>query len=138
MEGNMDCLETVSGDGPEGSEDMSLQRLHAIAVEMRRIHRRTSRPWEVDAYTVGDHWLLERVLGAIRALEATLSFHSEQPCTEERHLRWTELTGSSEVTARVLCDTVRCALAGAAVRPGDRTLEEVHIEIVGLDPGANP
>lgn len=48
------------------------------------------------------------------ALEAVLLFHGGGPWDDRKRLRWLQLTGSNEATARVLCDTVRAALVGSA------------------------
>lgn len=48
------------------------------------------------------------------ALEVVLLFHAADGWTEEKRVRWRELTGSSEATTRVLCDTVRRALRGGS------------------------
>jgi hypothetical protein len=77
------------------------------------------------------------VPGAIRALEATLEFHSDEPWTEERKARWKELTGSDEVSPRALCDAVRRALAGEDVREDEREDRPITIEIPGLGPEAD-
>lgn len=44
------------------------------------------------------------------ALEAVLLFHSPEPWTEEKRLKWLDLTGKSLATEFSLCDTVRRAL----------------------------
>lgn len=51
-----------------------------------------------------------RADGYYRALCAVLLFHSPSLWTDTKRLCWMELTGSSEATTKVLCDTVRKAL----------------------------
>lgn len=50
------------------------------------------------------------------ALHAVLLFHSGDRWDTEKNARWLLLTGSEEATTKVLCDTVRAALADAAGR----------------------
>jgi hypothetical protein len=146
----MDQDETDGGGSPWGPDDddpgeapdKSLRGCYVGTVERRRWARETRRPpgfpvAGYDSWKIGDLWLLERVPGAIRALEATLEFHSGEPWTEERKARWKELTGSDEVSARALCDTVRRALAGEDVREDEREDRPITIEIPGLEPGAD-
>lgn len=45
------------------------------------------------------------------ALEAVLLFYSPPPWDAAKRARWQALTGADEATTRVLCDTVRKALA---------------------------
>jgi len=44
------------------------------------------------------------------AVEAVLLFHSDTPWTTHKMNRWLALTGTTDVTTKVLCDTVRAAL----------------------------
>jgi len=44
------------------------------------------------------------------ALEAVLLFHSDTPWTTHKLNRWLALTGATDVTTKVLCDTVRTAM----------------------------
>ena len=44
------------------------------------------------------------------ALEAVLLFYTVGEWTDEKRLRWAELTGKCETTTKILCDTVRAAL----------------------------
>ena len=44
------------------------------------------------------------------ALEAVLLFHSDTPWTTHKANRWLALTGTTDVTTKALCDTVRMAL----------------------------
>jgi len=44
------------------------------------------------------------------ALEAVLLFHSDTPWDLPKRNRWLILTGTTDATTKVLCDTVRKAL----------------------------
>jgi len=44
------------------------------------------------------------------ALEAVLLFQSDTPWTTHKMNRWLALTGTTDATTKVLCDTVRTAL----------------------------
>lgn len=44
------------------------------------------------------------------ALMAVLLFHGGDEWTDAKRREWKALTGSDEVTTKVLCDTVRAAL----------------------------
>jgi hypothetical protein len=46
------------------------------------------------------------------ALEAVLLFHSDTPWDLPKSNRWLALTGTTDVTTKVLCDTVRKVLHG--------------------------
>lgn len=46
------------------------------------------------------------------ACRAVLLFHSGADWNEERRNEWHALTGEGEATTKILCDTVRRALAG--------------------------
>ena len=79
---------------------------------------------------VGEYWPLEaagEVLANANlmaaapsmedALKAVLLFHSGGEWDSLRRAEWAALTGSSEATTKVLCDTVRAALAKAGGEP---------------------
>jgi len=53
---------------------------------------------------------LERTYSVTAALEAVLLFHSDSPWDTHKTDRWLALTGTTDVTTKVLCDTVRKAL----------------------------
>lgn len=54
---------------------------------------------------------LERENARLReALELPLTFHSGSPWDAVKERRWLEITGSEEVTTKVMCDTIRAAL----------------------------
>lgn len=45
-----------------------------------------------------------------QALRLPLLFHSGGPWTQPMQDQWLEITGTSEFTTRVMCDTIRRAL----------------------------
>ena len=53
---------------------------------------------------------LARTYTVTTALEAVLLFHSDSPWDTHKSNRWLALTGTTDVTTKVLCDTVRKAL----------------------------
>jgi hypothetical protein len=57
----------------------------------------------------------EAVIDAlVAALRLPLLFHGGGDWTEERRAEWKALTGSDEATTKVMCDTIRAALARVA------------------------
>jgi hypothetical protein len=52
----------------------------------------------------------ERIIRQREALEAVLLFYGPSPWTGEAATRWFEITGSGEVTTKVLCDHIRSVL----------------------------
>jgi len=52
------------------------------------------------------------------ALALVLLFHRGGPWSAESRAEWFRITGSHDATTRVMCDTVRAALADAA-GPGE-------------------
>ena len=68
----------------------------------------------------GDYVRLDAIpeIAESPALEAVLLFHSGGPWDAAKRARWLEITGNTEATTKILCDTVRGALfpPGAAGR----------------------
>ena len=57
---------------------------------------------------------LEHLTDEERALTAVLLFFASTPGDADKRLDWWRLTGQTEATSRVLCDTVRRVLRPAA------------------------
>jgi hypothetical protein len=90
------CIGTVSGNASEHRNAADI----ADMVMTREIGERI----------VADH---DASLDLRRACEAALLFHRGGPWTDMDCIRWQSLTQSDEATAKVLCDTIRAALAKA-------------------------
>jgi hypothetical protein len=49
----------------------------------------------------------------LAVVQLPLMFHSGRPWSELDRRRWQEITGTEEATAKVMCDTIRDAIAQA-------------------------